>query len=282
MSIVVVTGCSSGFGFETALAFGRSGDRVYATMRDVGRGHALSERALAGGLDIEVVALDVTNDRSVASTVKAIEAAHGAIDVLVNNAGITHLGAIETVDVSKANEVFETNYWGTVRMIQAALPAMRAKSSGVIVNIASIAGRISPLPCSSWYAASKHAVCVLSEALAMELYDTGVRVVSLEPDFFRTEIGTKASSTTARAGFYASDEAWIADFYVNGVSGGGDPSEVASAIVSAVADPTTPLHVVLPRGSNALIVAGQSGSFEQTLSARLHGIEALAGPRPPR
>src|SRR5580693_2049085 len=188
MSVVVVTGCSSGFGFETALAFGRSGDRVYATMRDVGRGHVLNEQALEDGLDIEVVALDVTNDGSVTSTIKTIEATHGAIDVLVNNAGITHLGAIETADLSKAMEVFETNYWGTVRMIQAALPAMRAKGGGVIVNIASIAGRISPPPCSSWYAASKHAVCVLSEALSMELYDTGVRVVSLEPDFFKTEI----------------------------------------------------------------------------------------------
>jgi NAD(P)-dependent dehydrogenase (short-subunit alcohol dehydrogenase family) len=282
MSVVVVTGCSSGFGLETALAFGRRGDLVYATMRDIGRGDALPKQALSEELDIEVLALDVTKDDSVTSTIKAIEATHGTIDVLVNNAGITHLGAIETVDLSKAREVFETNYWGTVRMIQAALPAMRAKGSGVIVNVASIAGRISPPPCSSWYAASKHAVCVLSEALAMELHDTGVRVVSLEPDFYKTEIGTKASSTSVPAGFYASDEAWIADFYVKGVSGGGNPSEVASAIVNAVADPTTPLHVVLPLGSNARILAGQAGSFEQTLSARLDGLEGLAGPRPSR
>lgn len=282
MSVVVVTGCSSGFGLETALAFGRNGDLVYATMRDVGRSEALKEQALTGGLEVEVVALDVTKDVSVTSTIKAIEATHGAIDVLVNNAGITHLGAIETVDLSKAREVFETNYWGTVRMIQAALPAMRAKGRGVIVNVASIAGRISPPPCSSWYAASKHAVCVLSEALAMELHDTGVRVVNLEPDFYRTEIGTKASSTSVPEGFYASDEEWIADFYVKGVSEGGDPSEVASAIVNAVEDPTTPLHVVLPLASSALILAGQAGSFEQTLSARLGGLEALAGARPAR
>jgi len=282
MSVVVVTGCSSGFGLETALAFGRRGDLVYATMRDIGRGEALLQQALAEGLDIEVLALDVTSDDSVTSTIKAIEATHGAIDVLVNNAGITHLGAIETVDLSKAKEVFETNYWGTVRMIQAALPSMRAKGSGVIVNIASIAGRISPPPCSAWYAASKHAVCVLSEALFMELDQTGVRVVSLEPDFFKTELGAKAASSATAAGFYAADEAWIADFYAKGVSEGGDPSEVASAIVNAVADPMTPLHIVLPIGSAALIAAGQAGSFEQTLAARLTGLEGLAGPRPSR
>jgi NAD(P)-dependent dehydrogenase (short-subunit alcohol dehydrogenase family) len=280
MSVVVVTGCSSGFGLEIALAFGRKGDLVYATMRDISRGGGLQERAQAEGLVFEVVALDVTKDESVTSTIKGIESRHGAIDVIVNNAGIAHIGAIETVDLSKAREVFETNYWGTIRMIQAALPEMRAKGSGVIVNVASIAGRISPPPCSSWYAASKHAVCVLSEALAIELEGTGVRVVSIEPGFYRTEIGNKASNATLLPGYYSSDEAWIADFYANGAGEGGDPSEVASAIVKAVADPKTPLHVVLPPSIDALILAGQAGSFEQTHAARMASFEDLAGPRP--
>jgi hypothetical protein len=127
MSVVLITGCITGIGLETALAFSRNGDTVYATMRNLAKADALLARAKSEGLDVDVLALDVTDDESVSSAVKEIEARHGAVDVLVNNAGIMAAGAVETVDMAKARAVMETNLWGAVRMMRATLPAMRAK-----------------------------------------------------------------------------------------------------------------------------------------------------------
>ena len=152
-------------------------------MRNLDKAAPLLERAAGEGLDVEVLALVVTSGDSIARCVGQLTDRHGAIDVLVNNAGIAAGGAVETMDLEVAKGVLETNFWGSVRMIQAVLPAMRARSAGVVVNVSSIAARISPPPCGSWYAVSKHAVSVLSESLCMELHGTGVRVVSIEPGF---------------------------------------------------------------------------------------------------
>ena len=284
MRVVLITGCSSGFGLETSLAFARRGDTVVATMRNLDKAAPLLERAAGEGLDVEVLALDVTSGDSIARCVGQLTDRHGAIDVLVNNAGIAAGGAVETMDLEVAKGVLETNFWGSVRMIQAVLPAMRARSAGVVVNVSSIAARISPPPCGSWYAVSKHAVSVLSESLCMELHGTGVRVVSIEPGFYRTEItaNTLWDSATPTDGFYAADGAWIERFFASGVRAGGDPRDVADAIVAAAEDPATPLHVVLPLGAEEFVLQQSAIPFEATLESRLAGYEALAGPRPTR
>ncbi len=142
MAVVLITGCSTGIGLEAALAFARRGDTTYASMRNPAKAGLLNERAAAEGLSIEVVQLDVVDDASVAAAVGSIEDRHGAIDVLVNNAGIDSNGAIEQVDLDKALAVYDTNVWGAIRTVRAALPAMRAKGSGVIVNVTSVAGRV--------------------------------------------------------------------------------------------------------------------------------------------
>jgi NAD(P)-dependent dehydrogenase (short-subunit alcohol dehydrogenase family) len=280
LGIVLITGCSSGFGLEAALAFAGHGDTVIATMRDIGRADGLLGRASDAGFSIEVTSLDVNDDVSVTAAVDGVIDRHGVVDVLVNNAGVSFTGAIETMDLGLARQVLETNYWGTVRMIQAVLPQMRQRGDGVIINVSSIAGRIPPLPFSSWYAVSKHAVCLLSEALFMELMGTGVRVVSVEPGFHRTAI---ASNSAAHVdGEYAAEEEWVASFYEAGVRNGEDPSDVADAIVEASTDPTTPLHLTVPRFLESTIPARAGATFEETAASQISNLEATVGPRPVR
>jgi len=288
MSVVVITGCSSGFGLQTALAFARRGDDVYATMRNPDNGAALLELADAQGLAVTVTALDVNDDASVAAGFAEILARHGAVDVLVNNAGIAYSAAVETANLDRARAVLETNFWGAVRTIQAALPSMRAKRSGVIINVASIAGRVAPTPYGTWYSASKHAISSLSESLVIELHGTGVQVVNVEPGFYRTEIGQKSAAAAQdfpaddRDAFYAAEEAWISRYYGIGLRDGGDPADVAAAIVAAANDPSTPLHVPMPPGLAEVIAADRSTPFEEALPGRLAAWEAICGPRPPR
>lgn len=280
MSVVLITGCSSGFGLETALAFAANGDTVVATMRSVDRSSVLDERARAAGFEIETLALDVSDDDSVAAAVNDVVARHGGIDVLVNNAGVGHMGAIETMNLSLAREVLETNFWGTVRMIQAVLPRMRETRSGVIINVSSIAGRIPPLPFSSWYAVSKHGVGLLSESLFMELIGSGVKVVSIEPGFYKTSINVNASPLDSSS-VYDAEEAWVASFYAQGVREGGDPADVAAAIVNASMDPATPLHVTMPADLEAMANPG-GVSFEDLVAVEVAMLEGAVGPRPKR
>jgi len=281
VSVILITGCSSGFGLESALAFAANGDTVVATMRNLDRSSALDERARAAGTEIETLALDVSSDDSVATAVNDVVNRHGRIDVLVNNAGVGHMGAIETMDLALAREVLETNFWGTVRMIQAVLPKMRQEGRGVIINVSSIAGRIPPLPFSSWYAVSKHAVGLLSESLFMELMGTGVRVVSIEPGFYRTSININASPLRTNS-VYGAEEAWVANFYVRGVREGDDPTDVAAAIVKAAIDPTMPLHVTMPAELEEMANPGGTGSYDETAAFQIAMLEETVGPRPER
>src|SRR3954469_5339418 len=142
MAVVLITGCSSGIGLEAALAFARKGDTVYASMRNPAKATRLREQASAEGLTVEVVTLDVNDEGSVASAVAAIEEKHGAIDVLVNNAGVGFSGAVETIEPDRAQSIIDTNFWGAVRVTRAALPKMRAQKAGVIINVTSVAGRV--------------------------------------------------------------------------------------------------------------------------------------------
>jgi NAD(P)-dependent dehydrogenase (short-subunit alcohol dehydrogenase family) len=271
---------------ESALAFARRGDTVYATMRNLAKSDNLMQRAGKEGLSIELLVLDVDDDASVSAAVRQIEDTHGSIDVLVNNAGISFDGAVETSDLAHARALMETNFWGPVRTIRAALPAMRAKGEGVIVNVTSVAGRVPGTGYNSWYGASKQALNTLSEALYMELDGFGLRVVCIEPGFFRTEIMQNSTDKGAsgQPNPYTAEEAWMLDFYEKGVGGtGGDPAVVAEAIVQAVIDPETPLHVLV--GDDAVMfvdLVQQAGSVEAWMPIGVSIVESVAGPRPTR
>ncbi len=282
MAVVLITGCSSGFGLETALAFARRGDTTYASMRDPQRATALLQRAEAEGLHLEVLALDVTNEASVAAAVRHVEDRHGAVDVLVNKAGLDQAGPVETMPIERARVMLETNLWGPVRTSRAVLPAMRARRSGVIVNVSSIAGRIPPNPYGGFYAASKHALGVITESLASEVGIFGVRVVCIEPTFYATGITDRAWTDDHAHGPYGADYAWIRTFIAaTVVKQGADPSIVARAVVRAVGDPATPLHVLVGEDAAMYIdLAARAGGYEGWVAATTEVFASVAGPRP--
>ena len=190
MASILVTGTSKGIGMATALVLGRAGHTVYATMRNPTGAPELAQTAEKEGLPIHVSVMDVDSDASVAEAVSAIEKANGPLDVLVNNAGIERRGSTEELAISQFRAVMETNYFGALRCIQAVLPQMRARKSGCIINVTSVAGRISASPLGS-YSASKFALEGLSEALAQEAKMFNIRVAIVQPGIIDTAMARR-------------------------------------------------------------------------------------------
>lgn len=185
MAVVLITGCASGFGKLAALHFANQGDTVFATMRDTSRGGDLAREA--EGLPIEILQIDVNDDASVGAGVKQVIDKAGRIDVLVNNAGIGHRGPIEETDDAEAKEVFETNFFGALRMTRAVVPQMRTQGGGRIINVSSLAAVVTP-PFDGIYSASKKALEAASEALYYEASPFGIKVSCVEPGGFQTNI----------------------------------------------------------------------------------------------
>jgi NAD(P)-dependent dehydrogenase (short-subunit alcohol dehydrogenase family) len=185
---VLVTGCSSGIGRAVALDLLAHGHTVYATAR---RPQTLDELAAAGA---SVLALDVTDEASMAAAVRAVEGAHGQVGTLVNNAGYGEYGAVEEVAMDAVRRQFETNVFGLSRLVQLVLPAMRRGGRGRIVNISSMGGRIT-FPAGGYYHASKYAVEAISDALRVEVAQFGIDVVLVEPGMIRTGFGEVAAGT---------------------------------------------------------------------------------------
>jgi NAD(P)-dependent dehydrogenase (short-subunit alcohol dehydrogenase family) len=281
MAVVLITGCSSGIGLETARAFARRGDTTVATMRDPAKAGPLGERAEAAGIAVEVEALDVCDDASVLRAVAAVEARHGPVDALVNNAGVGYAGPVEVIDLDRARRLTETNLWGPVRTMRAVLPSMRERGSGVIVNVSSVAGRVPGTAYQGFYAASKHALGALTEAMVMELEPFGVRLALIEPGFFRTRIHVNASPEV-HDGPYAADEAWITEFYEKSLEeGGGDPAEVAARILEVVDDPSAPLHNLVGDDAVTFVdMVDQAGTVEGWIPVGVTIVESVSGPRP--
>ena len=184
---VIITGTSKGIGLDTALAFGRAGYKVFATMRNPAGAPELGQLAQQEGLPIIISTMDVDSDESVKQCIEAIHKENGPVDVLVNNAGIERHGSIEEMDISEFKAVMETNYFGALRCIQAVLPKMRTNTNGCIINVTSIAGKIANTPLAS-YAASKFALEALSEGLAQEVKPFNIRVAIVEPGIIDTQM----------------------------------------------------------------------------------------------
>ena len=210
MATVLITGCSVGIGYETALAFARAGHTVAASMRNPAKAPQLAEVARHEGLPLTVVAMDVDSDTSVIQGVAAAVKAIGPIEVLVNNAGIERSGTVEELPLAEFRAVMETNYFGVIRCIQAVLPGMRERRTGCIVNVSSVAGDISSTPLSS-YSASKFALEGLSEALAQEAKQFGIRVAIVKPGIIDTAMARRIS-TTVRSSPYLGQDRFAALF----------------------------------------------------------------------
>lgn len=185
--VVSVTGCSSGFGFLTALKFARNGWQVFAGIRNLESAGAkeLWEIKKKENLSLEILPLDVTSQLSVEEAVGMAVRKAGRIDVLVNNAGFGYLGPVEDFTIEEVKSQYETNVFGVLRMVKAVVPIMRKRSSGLIVNLSSISGLVS-FPLFGVYSSSKFALETLSESLRFELKPFGVDVVLLEPGSFFT------------------------------------------------------------------------------------------------
>ena len=271
MSVVLITGCSTGFGLRTAVAFARSGDTVVATMRNPAKSAALLQAASEAGVTVDVVPLDVTDDASARAAVDDVLARHGRIDVLVNNAGVASSGPVEDFPDANARENIETNFWGPVRMARLVLPGMRAQGSGVIVNVGSIIGRLPAFPAYGFYAAGKHALGAISESLAGEVAPFGIRVLCIEPGYYDTafvEQVDKLIGVLDPTSAYAAVSTFMLEFSRSALVNGGDPADVATAIVAAVADPASPLHVHVGADADAFLDLWKStGTYETFIPA---------------
>jgi NAD(P)-dependent dehydrogenase (short-subunit alcohol dehydrogenase family) len=190
MASALITGTSKGIGLEAALALGRAGHKVHATMRNPAQSPQLAETAAREKLPITVSTMDVDSDQSVSRGIAAIQKDHGPIDVLVNNAGVERSGSVEELLQADFRAVMETNYFGALRCIQAVAPHMRQRRSGCIINVSSVAGRISCAPLTP-YTATKWALEALSEGLAGEMKTFNVRVLIVEPGIIDTAMARR-------------------------------------------------------------------------------------------
>jgi NADP-dependent 3-hydroxy acid dehydrogenase YdfG len=185
---VLITGCSSGIGQATARELAARGWTVYATAR---RPESIADLEAAG---CRTLALDVTDEASMTDAVRSIEDTHGAVGVLINNAGYSQSGAIETVPLDAVRRQFETNVFGLARLTQLVLPKMRDQRWGKIVNLGSMGGKL-VFPGGGWYHATKHALEAVSDALRFEVRGFGIDVILLEPGLITTEFGNAAAAS---------------------------------------------------------------------------------------
>ncbi|MGI8807558.1 MAG: SDR family NAD(P)-dependent oxidoreductase [Acidimicrobiales bacterium] len=234
---VLVTGCSSGIGRATAALLARSGWPVYATARDVGTLADLTD------LGCRALRLDVTDDASMQAAVRTVADDHGAVGVLVNNAGFSQTGAVEAVPLAHARRQFETNFFGPARLTQLVLPGMRAQRWGKVVNMSSVGGRLT-FPGGGYYHATKYALEALSDALRFEVAGFGIDVVLVEPGFIRTGFPDAAVASADHGdgpddpyrAFTAGVLASTRGVYDHGPMArlGGTPDKVARVVLGAI------------------------------------------------
>jgi NAD(P)-dependent dehydrogenase (short-subunit alcohol dehydrogenase family) len=197
MAMVLVTGANRGIGLATSVALARAGHEVIATVRRPEQAADLKVTIESEQLPITIMAMDVDSDASVRDTIGRVIDERGPLDALVNNAGIERHGSVEELPLSEFRAVMETNYFGVIRCIQAALPSMRERGQGCVVNVTSVSGRLASPPLAP-YTASKHALEALSEVLAQEVKAFGIRVAIVEPGIIDTAMAndiTEAGSS---------------------------------------------------------------------------------------
>jgi NAD(P)-dependent dehydrogenase (short-subunit alcohol dehydrogenase family) len=255
MARVLITGCSTGIGRATAVECTKRGHAVIATAR---RPETLDDLDVAQRLR-----LDVDDDSSVRDAVHAA----GTIDVLVNNAGWEVSAPVERGPIDVVRAMFETNYFGTLRMVQAVVPQMRERGAGVIVNVSSVAGKVAP-PFGGFYASSKFAVEALSEAMHYELAHFGIRTVIIEPGSIETNFGNNVKNLGKDAPYDGLNEQWdgAQAKLLSSDAPGGDA--VAAVIAEAIEDSSSPLR--RPVGEDAeLVIATRKSMDDATFEATM-------------
>ena len=260
MTTALITGTSSGIGRSTALRLARGGLKVWASMRTPSAGKDMLTIASEEGLDLEVIQLDVEDDQSVESAIDSI----GAVDVLVNNAGLSPVGFVEEFALAEWKQLFETNVFGLIRCTQAVLPGMRAQGSGRLINISSVAGRVA-IPMFWPYSSSKWAVEALTETLASECKIFDIHATLVEPGAVATPIRGKTGQPDRNSPYRPVAKNW-------GFSVGYDhafpsePEEVADCIAELIENPSPPLRVTVGRGVKQMIELRADHDDEQWIN----------------
>lgn len=270
MSVILVTGSSTGIGQETALHMARNGHQVYAAVRSPDTASELKEKIAAEELPVEVIKLDLVDPVSINAAVARIMASEGRIDALVNNAGIGGGRAVEETPLEEVREVFETNYFGSVRMLLAITPIMREQRSGRIVNMSSLAGRM-VFGCHGHYSAAKWALEGLSEALAFEMAEFNVRVALIEPGSVPTPAWEKGTPPPPDTHYMRSLER-LGQWATHTMKNPATTLDVAEAVAHAIESDTP--HFRYPVGQDAIedIAGRASVSDDEWIEAnRLQG-----------
>ncbi len=269
-SVALVTGSSSGIGFETSLLLARNGYHTYASMRNLGKSKTITEIANREKLPLPVIQLDVDDDKSVKDAIYRIENEQGRIDVVVNNAGYLLIGPLEELSIREFKEQFETNFFGAIRVIKEVLPIMRRQRAGIIVNISSLAGRVG-LPLNSPYVSSKFALEGLSESMAYEIEQFGIKLVLIEPGYIKTNVANsfKTGKNVVVTAANNKNNSPYAEFTQNriaalgpSVEAGLDPIEVAKVILKAATSENPDLRYLIGEGAVKLMNMRKSTSDE--------------------
>ena len=272
--VAVITGTSSGIGFETSLALAREGYLTYATMRDTTKSDKIKEIAQKENLKISILELDVDDENSAKTAIAQILDQKGRIDVLINNAGWGLWGCVEDVSVDEFKQQFETNFFSIIRLIQEVAPTMRKQSSGTIVNVSSVVGRIG-FPASPAYISSKFALEGLSESLRFEFAPFGIDVIIIEPGVIKTDFmkNMKMAKKSELDTVYKD----ITTKVVSGVKMmaemGTPPKEVANTIVKAIKDEKPLPRYVVGNDASMFLEARKSKTdieFENYLKKELY------------
>jgi NAD(P)-dependent dehydrogenase (short-subunit alcohol dehydrogenase family) len=251
-AVAVVTGANSGIGRAVAVHLASRGLRVFGTVRRMASADKLQAMAAAAGTSVELVELDVADDDSVRFGLADVLEQAGRVDVLVNNAGIGSNAVVEETTPAALLDTMNVNVCGALRCIQAVLPSMRARGSGAIVNITSIAGRVGVIA-QAPYVASKFALEGLSEELALELAPFGIRVITIEPGITKSAIFAKNVDVPHTTGAYDAHHRRMLQMYATGIPQATDPFEVAEVIHQAITTDRPQLRYATSWGGEALI-----------------------------
>ena len=270
MTVSVITGCSTGIGYATALRLAEDGHHVVATMRTPDASD-LGTMAKERELDVEVRALDVNDGDQVESLFADVIASKGGVDVLVNNAGVGQPparsdgsgGVVEETAIDDYRFVFETNFFGAMRCIKAVLPSMRERESGAIVNVTSQAGRLA-MPSMSAYCASKWALEAASESLAIEVAPFGIRVALIEPGMILTPIWGKVDMTPP-TGPYTRVRRRLGAMVLQEMQAGSPSEEVADCIAEAITTDSPKLRWLTGQGAERNVANRKAMTDEELI-----------------
>jgi NAD(P)-dependent dehydrogenase (short-subunit alcohol dehydrogenase family) len=235
-TVALVTGASSGIGRETAQLLAEHDVRTFGTVRDLRRASLID--------GVELIDMDVNDDGSVREAIRSVLGKAGKIDVLINNAGYSLAGGVEETSIEEARQLFETNFFGVLRVTQAVLPSMRRKGYGRIVNISSMLGLL-PGPYRGIYAASKHALEGYTATLDHEVRVFGIRAVLVEPMYTRTKIAKNEKSVQTVIPAYADQKQRVTEIIEQETANGDDPYDVAEVVYDAATAKSPRLHYPL-------------------------------------